>query len=39
MEIDAEYIMRLSIRLNELKQELKGVVRKIEILERDLGII
>lgn len=38
VDIDAEYIMRLSIRLNELKQELKGVVRKIGILERDLGI-
>lgn len=39
LEIETEYIMRLSIRLNELKQELKGVARKIEILERDLGII
>ncbi|WP_297826424.1 hypothetical protein [uncultured Desulfovibrio sp.] len=39
MEIDSKYIMRLSIRIDELKHELKGVVRKIEILERDLGII
>ena len=39
MELDSEYIMRLSIRLNGLKQELQGVARKIDILERDLGII
>lgn len=39
MEINSEYVMRLAIRLNELEHELQGVVRKIEILERDLGII
>lgn len=38
VELNAEYLMHLSIKLNELKQELVGVVKKIDILERDLGI-
>lgn len=37
-DINSEYLMHLAIKLNELKQELLGVVRKIEILERELGI-
>lgn len=38
VDIDTEYVMRLSIKLNELRQELMGVVRKITILERELGL-
>lgn len=38
VDIDTEYIMRLSIKLNDLRTELVGVVRKITILERELGI-
>ncbi|MDE6735292.1 MAG: hypothetical protein K2J64_07505 [Desulfovibrio sp.] len=38
VDIDTEYIMRLSIKLNDLRIELAGVVRNINILERDLGI-
>lgn len=37
-EIDGEYVMSLAISLNEKVQELKGVNRKIAILERELGI-
>ncbi|MCH5277491.1 MAG: hypothetical protein J1E80_06600 [Desulfovibrionaceae bacterium] len=37
-EMDGEYIMRLAIKLNERLQEWKGVTRKIDILERDLGV-
>lgn len=39
VELNSEYLMHLAIKLNELKQELQGVVRKIDILERDLGLI
>ena len=38
VEVNSEYLMHLAIRLNQLKTELLGVVRKIEILERDLGL-
>ena len=38
VDIDTEYVMRLSIKLNDLRIELAGVVRNINILERDLGI-
>lgn len=37
-ELKSEYLMHLAIKLNELKQELSGVIRKIDILERDLGL-
>lgn len=37
-EIDGEYIMMLAIKLNERVQELRGVNRKIEVLERELGL-
>lgn len=37
-ELQSEYLMHLAIKLNELKQELSGVIRKIGILERDLGL-
>lgn len=36
--IDGEYIMMLAIKLNERVQELRGVKRKIEVLERELGL-
>lgn len=39
IELNSEYLMHLAIKLNELKQELQGVVRKIDILERDLGLV
>lgn len=39
VELNSEYLMHLAIKLNELKQELQGVVRKIDILERDLGLV
>lgn len=38
MEIDGEYVMMLGIKLNERVQELRGVNRKIDILERELGL-
>lgn len=38
-EINTEYLMHLSIKLNELREELRGVIRKIDILERDLGLV
>lgn len=38
LEIKSEYVMHLAIKLNERVQELKGVMRKIGILERDLGL-
>lgn len=37
--IESEYLVSLSIKVNELRQELLGVNRKISILERDLGIV
>lgn len=37
-EIDGEYVMMLSIKLNERVQELRGVKRKIDVLERELGL-
>lgn len=39
VELQSEYIMHLAIKLNELVQELVGVTRKIDILERDLGLV
>lgn len=36
-EIKSEYVMHLAIKLNERVQEWRGVMRKIEILERELG--
>ncbi|HIX39475.1 MAG TPA: hypothetical protein H9857_01475 [Candidatus Desulfovibrio intestinigallinarum] len=36
--IDGEYVMMLAIKLSELVQELRGVNRKIEVLERELGL-
>lgn len=37
-DIDGEYVMALGIKLNELVAELRGVIRKIAVLERDLGL-
>lgn len=37
-DIDAEYVMALGISLNEKILELRGVNKKIAILERELGI-
>ena len=39
VELQSEYLMHLAIKLNGLKEELCGVIRKIEILERDLGFV
>ena len=33
-----EYVMALGIKINERVQELRGVIRKIEVLERNLGL-
>lgn len=30
--------MALGIKINERVQELRGVIRKIEVLERNLGL-
>ncbi|MDE5832032.1 MAG: hypothetical protein K2H64_03455 [Desulfovibrio sp.] len=38
VDLQSEYLMHLAIKLNGLKEELTGVIRKIEILERDLGL-
>ena len=37
-DIDGEYVMALGIKINERVQELRGVIRKIEVLERNLGL-
>lgn len=37
-DIASEYVMRLAISLNEKVQELRGVNRKIAILEQHLGL-
>ena len=37
-DIDGEYVMMLAIKPNERVQELRGVKRKIEVLERELGL-
>ena len=37
-DIDGEYVMMLAIKLNERVQELRGVRRKISVLERELGL-
>ena len=37
-DIESEYVMRLAISLNEKVQELRGVNRKIAILEQHLGL-
>lgn len=37
-DLQSEYLMHLAIKLNELKLELNGVIRKIDILERELGM-
>ncbi|WP_300786505.1 hypothetical protein [uncultured Desulfovibrio sp.] len=37
-DIDGEYVMMLAIKLSERVQELRGVNRKIEVLERELGL-
>ena len=37
-DIDGEYVMMLAIKLNERVQELRGVRRKIDVLERELGL-
>ena len=34
-DIDGEYVMALGIKINERVQELRGVIRKIEVLERN----
>ena len=36
-DIDSEYVVRLAIKLNERVQELRGVNKKIAILEREFG--
>lgn len=36
-EIDGEYVMALAVSLNESLTELRGVDRKISILDRELG--
>ncbi len=37
-DIDGEYVMMLAIKLNERVQELRGVNRKLDILEKNFGI-
>ena len=37
-DIDGEYVLMLAIKLSERVQELRGVNRKIEVLERELGL-
>lgn len=37
-DIDGEYVMALGIKLNERVEELRGVMRKIAVLERNLGL-
>lgn len=37
-DIDGEYAMTLTIKLNERVQELRNVRRKISVLERELGL-
>lgn len=37
-DIDGEYVMALGIKLNERVEELRGVMRKIAALERNLGL-
>lgn len=36
-DINSEYVVRLAIKLNERVQELRGVNKKIAILEREFG--
>ena len=36
-DIDGEYVMALGIKINERVQELRGVIRKIEVLEATLA--
>ena len=36
-EVDGEYVMALAVSLNESLTELRGVERKIAILDRELG--
>lgn len=36
-EIDGEYVTALAVSLNESLTELRGVDRKISILDRELG--
>lgn len=37
-DIDGEYVMALGIKLNERVEELRGVMRKIAVLESNLGL-
>ena len=37
-DIEGEYVMRLAITMNERLAALRGVNRKIAILERELGL-
>lgn len=36
--IDGDYVVQLAIALNEKLEELKGICKKLEILNRELGM-